>query len=310
MPTTVLLATAAPARGKDPDEEALLASLASHGVDARPAVWDDPAIHWAEADLVVLRSTWDYAERRDEFLAWADRVAATTRLCNPVEVVRWNTDKRYLADLAAHGAQVVPTRFASPGEPVPLPAAAGFAGAAAAGEGEAEVVVKPAVAAGSRDAVRVRPDAPEEAALARDLATRLHAEGRDVIVQPYVRSVDERGETAMIFLGGAFSHAVSKGPMLRLGEGPIEGLFATEHLAWRTPSEGERAAAERALDATGRCLGLDPRDLVYARVDLVDGPDGAPMVLELELTEPSLFLRYAPGSVERLAAAIIAAASR
>lgn len=295
MPLTVLLASAIAARGKDPDEAALLAALADRGLDARPAAWDDPDVDWAAADLVVLRSTWDYAERLEEFLGWLDRVAAVTRLRNPADVVRWNVDKRYLDELAAAGVAVVPTRFAAPGEPLELPT-------------DRPAVVKPAVAAGSRDAILASPDHPGDTARARAHAARLHAEGRTVMLQPHVASVDARGETAVIHLAGAYSHAVAKGAMLSPGARPIDGLFAPERLARREPTPAELDAAERTLAAAGRRLGRDPGELLYARVDVVEADDGSPQVLELEVTEPSLFLRYATGSVDRLADAIAAAA--
>ncbi|MFO8075226.1 MAG: hypothetical protein R6T85_03820 [Egibacteraceae bacterium] len=286
MPPRVALATARAAWGLDPDEPALLAALAGTGVEAAPVAWDDPHADWAAWDLVVLRSTWDYAERREAFLAWAERVEAATRLANPLAVVRANTDKRYLAALAAAGVPVVDTAFFAPGEEVVLPE-------------RGEAVVKPAVSAGSRDTLRTRPG-ERERPLA--LARRLHAEGRTVMVQPYVASVDVRGETAVCYLDGAFSHAVAKGPILPPGADVIDGLHAPEDLASREPTAAERAVADAALAA------LDAEGLLYARVDVVDGADEAPEVLEVELTEPSLFLRYAAGSVERFAAAIAARA--
>ena len=284
MPPRVALATARAAWGLDPDEPALLAALAEAGVEAEPQAWDDPDADWAAFDLVVLRSTWDYAERRAAFLDWAERVEAATTLANPLEVVRANTDKRYLATLAAAGVPVVDTAFFAPGEEVVLPE-------------HGEAVVKPAVSAGSRDTLRTWPG-ERERPLA--LAERLHAEGRTVMVQPYVASVDERGESALCYLDGAFSHTVAKGAILPPGADVIDGLHAAEDLAAREATEAERAVADAALDV------LDADGLLYARVDLVDAADGTPEVLEVELTEPSLFLRYAEGSVERFARAIAA----
>ncbi len=286
IPPRVALATARAAWGIDPDEPALLAALAETGVEAAPVAWDDAGADWGAWDLVVLRSTWDYAERREAFLAWAGRVEAATTLLNPVEVVRANTDKRYLATLASAGVPVVDTAFFEPGEEVTLPE-------------HDEAVVKPAVSAGSRDTLRTWPG---ERTRPLALAERLHAEGRTVMVQPYVASVDERGETAVCYLDGAFSHAVAKGPILPPGADVIDGLHAPEDLAARAPTATERAVADAALDT------LDAAGLLYARVDLVDDADGRPRVLEVELTEPSLFLRYAEGSVERFAEAIAARA--
>lgn len=282
MPPRIALATARAAWGVDPDEPVLLRALGEVGAEAQPAAWDDPSVDWARYDLVVLRSTWDYAERREAFLAWLDGVARATRVENPPPVVRANTHKGYLAHLAAEGVAVVPTAFAAPGEPL-------------ARWPDGPFVVKPAVSAGSRDTLRCAPGERERPAA---LAARLHAEGRTVMVQPYVGSVDDRGETAVCFIDGTLSHAIAKGPILEPGSDVIDGLHAPEQLAPRQARPAERAVADAALAALGA------QRLLYARVDVVDDDDGSPMVLEVELTEPSLFLREAPGAPQRFAAAI------
>ena len=280
--TRLALATATVALGADPDEDDLLAALAAQGVTAAPVAWDDPRADWSAWDLVVLRSTWDYPERLSDFHAWLDEVAAVTAVVNPPSVVRGNTDKRYLARLERAGVPVVPTTFAEPGEDLALPP-------------DRPVVVKPAVSAGSRDTLRVEAG---QRSRALALARSLHAQGRTVMVQPYLASVDARGETAVILLDGAVSHGVRKGPILAPDAGPIEGLHAPEDLSPRAPRDDERAVAQAALDA------LEAGGLAYARVDLVDDDAGHPRVLEVELTEPSLFLRLAPGATERLAAGL------
>lgn len=284
----VLLATCAELPEGDADERLLPPALADRGVEARFAVWDDPSVDWAAAALVVVRSTWDYWGRRDEFLGWARRVP---RLHNPLEVLRWNTDKRYLDDLADARLPVVPTAFVVPGGPRPPL--------------HGEVVVKPAVSAGSRDTGRFAAGRHGEA---HDHITRLHDEGRVAMLQPYLPSVDERGETALLYLGGLFSHAVRMGPILRAGAGPlaredvVAGLFAAENISAREPSAAERAAGDAvAAELHGRF-----GEVLYARVDLVDDAAGAPRVLEVELTEPSLFLGHAEGAPERFAAEIAA----
>jgi hypothetical protein len=265
----------------------LFDALAARGVATDITVWDDPAVAWSGYDLVVLRSPWDYSVRRDEFLAWADAVPA---LANPATVVRWNTDKRYLRDLAAAGLPVVPTTWLEPGERVTLPA-------------QGEFVVKPAVSAGSVDTGRYDAADPTQVRLAAELAGRLLGSGRTVMVQPYLTGIDTAGETALLFLGGAFSHAIRKGPILG---GPYTGEtreHAADHITARTPSDDERRLAERVLAEAARSVPGAGR-LLYARVDLVPGPAGDPVLLELELTEPSLFLADGPGAADRLAEAV------
>jgi O-ureido-D-serine cyclo-ligase len=169
-------------------------------------------------------------------------------------------------------------------------------GDAAAFPDYAEFVVKPAIGAGSRDTQRY---GRAERAIAQAHARRLLDEKRSVLVQPYLDQVDANGETALIFFDGVFSHAIRKGPLLARGEGPTQALFATEDIVAREPGTAEFDVAHRALEAIpfGR--------LAYARVDLLPSPDG-PRLLELELTEPSLFFAHAAGSADRFAAVVLA----
>jgi len=281
----VALVTAAQAVGLDQDEPLLIGALRERGVAAEAVVWDDPAAEWSYWDLAVLRSSWDYPQRRNEFLAWAGRVDRDSRLRNPLSVIVWNSDKRYLLRLAAAGVPTVPSWFFGPADHVDLP--------------RGDIVVKPAVSAGSQDTARY---GPRERDRAYAHADRLRAHGRDVLVQPYVAQVDERGETAMVYLADEFSHAIRKGPILRDTVETVGGLFAREDIATRTPSVVERTVAERALDA----LPFDRADLLYARIDLLHATDGQPLVLEVELVEPSLFLRYCDMAAVRFAQAIAA----
>lgn len=283
------LVSARAARGHDEDLEPLAAALADEDIAAEVAEWDEPRVDWAAFDLAVLRSTWDYAERLAEFLAWTERVSRLTVLLNPAAVVRWNTDKHYLRELAAAGVPVVATRFIEP----KANAAAALA-AFLARERAAELVVKPAIGAGSRDAARYR---RSELAAATAHAGRLLEAGRSVMLQPYLDQVERDGETALIYFGGRFSHAVRKGPLLTAGGGMVNGLFAPEQISPRSPSAAQLDVAQRALAALP--FAADP---VYARVDLLGSASGGPLLLELELTEPSLFLAGAPGGAARLAA--------
>ncbi|GAA5191794.1 hypothetical protein GCM10023322_49970 [Rugosimonospora acidiphila] len=284
----------------DPDDRLVIEPLARRGITVVPAVWDDPAVDWDAFDLAVLRSPWDYSGRRDEFVAWADTVP---RLANPATVVRRNTDKRYLAGLAEAGVSVVPTRWLAPDEsPARDASPAPVAGLGA----EGEYVVKPAISAGSYETGRYDLSDPGQRELAERHVERLHAAGQTVMVQPYLGAVDRHGETALMFFGGRFSHAIRKGPML---DGPyrgMEGLYRPELIDPRRPSDGELAVATRVLEAASAVLGAGPDGLLYARVDLIPDPDGTPVLIELELTEPSLFLTHEPGAAGRFAEAIAA----
>jgi len=250
----------------DGDDAGLVEALRSRGLHARWLSWDDPDTE--RADVVVLRATWDYIDRLDEFLAWTRRVP---NLLNAPDVVAWNTDKRYLADLAAAGVPTVPSRFFAPGERLSLDGG--------------EVVVKPAVGAGSVGAQRFTdPDA------AREHAATLQDAGRTVLVQPYDPRIAD-GETAMVFLAGRQSHAFTKGPILpppgHRPEFDDSGMYAEESLQAAEPDFELWDVGHAALAAAGAHLGIAPSEFLYARVDVIGGPRD-PRLLELELVEPSL----------------------
>jgi O-ureido-D-serine cyclo-ligase len=283
----IALVTAIAAFALDEDLAPLQRALNEAGVDAPIVAWDDSTVSWRRFDAALLRSPWDYTERLPEFLEWARAVQAQTLLLNPLEVVRQNVDKHYLAALQKKGIAIVPTEFAEPGEDAGAALTAFLASHAKA----PEFVVKPAIGAGSRDAQRYRRNQKRSA---QAHVKRLLAEGRSVLLQPYLDSVDEAGETALIFFDGEFSHAIRKGPLLVADEGPTEALFAAETISAREPGKDELALAKATLKALGT-----KQPLAYARVDLIRAADGTPRLLELELTEPSLFFPYGEGAAER-----------
>ncbi|GAA4962611.1 ATP-grasp domain-containing protein [Actinoplanes utahensis] len=270
------------------DDHPLRDALRERGVTVEAVRWDDPAADWSGYDLAVIRSPWDYVARREEFVAWARTVP---RLANPAAIVAWNTDKRYLRDLAAAGIPIIPTEFIGPGESWTPPS-------------QGEWVVKPTISAGSQDTSRYR--LPGDATLATAHVERLTGAGRTAMIQPYLSAVDTAGETAVLCTPDAsgeltFSHGIRKAPMLTGPAGaPIDA--SSERITPRDPSPAE-------IEAAARVLAVIPggaKQLLYARVDLIPGPDGTPTLIELELTEPCLFLRTAPGSADRLADAILA----
>jgi hypothetical protein len=273
----VALATATSIRKEDFDEAPLVAALHTAGVASRVLAWDDPAAQpgFAAASVCVLRSTWNYVPKYAEFLPWIDACAAVTQLWNPAPVVRWNSHKRYLLELEARGIPIVPTRLVPAGVVPPL--------AELIGDWE-QVVVKPAVSAGSLNTIRVRRDALPQG------DAHLLAMKRDMLVQRYEPAVEGYGERSLIWIDGAFTHAVRKNP--RFAD---DGEYVSELAV--PIADDERALAERVLAAA-------PQPLLYARVDLVRDPQGRPRLMELELIEPSLFFAQHRPAAARLAAAI------
>lgn len=269
----------------DVDDQRLFEPLRIRGIDAVAATWDDPTVDWDTFDLVILRSTWDYPRRQDEFLAWTRTVP---RLANPATIVEWNTNKSYLQMLSSAGPPVIPTTWLEPGSNVVLPTSG-------------EYVIKPAVGNDAIDAGRYLLDDRALRKLAEAHVARLLDRGVTAMLQPYLSGVDTAGETAMIHIGGSFSHAVNKSAIL---DGPDDGASVPAtgfQIRPHEPSATERAAAKIAMDAIATRFG---NDILYARIDLIPDDDGSPIILELELIEPSLFLGYAPHATDRLAEAI------
>ena len=302
----IALVTARAARGTDDDMPLLLDAFAAAGDSAQEVDWDDDGVDWSRFDAAVLRSTWDYTNRLPEFIGWAERASTQTRLLNPLDVIRWNTDKHYLAELARAGVPVVPSMFIEPGEDAAtaienflghFPHLPSATSPASGGSEIGDVVIKPAVGAGSRDAQR-HARAHRDAIIAH--IQRLLDAQRSVLLQPYLDRVDAAGETALLFFAGDFSHAIRKGPLLRRGADATAELYAREDITPRTPSVDELDVARRALGA----LPVFAQNLPYARVDLIRADDESPVLLELELVEPSVFAGYAEGAAGRFVAAI------
>ncbi len=266
-----------------PDWAILQAALADAGLEATTAVWTDPGVDWSGFDLVLANGAWDNIHRPEEFLAWADAVAALVPLVNSPAVLRWNLDKHYLAELASAGVATVPTEWLEPGPP---PAQLGYL--------RGETVIKPTISGGAFETARYRPGEDDEA---RAHVARLLASGRTVMVQPYQAAVDTAGEVGLIFLGGQYSHAITKGALLRPQAGVRADLMEDLRIGAAQPGDLQLATARNALAVAERLLG----PTTYARVDLVPLADGSPAVLELELLDPALFFETAPAAAARFA---------
>jgi len=258
----------------------ILPALAALGLDARPCIWDDPAMDWSTPKAAVVRTTWDSHLRREAFVAWASKVGKLTRLYNPPEVLRWNTHKAYLRQLEARGIPFTPTVWVPKGGTVALDALVRERGWDA-------LVLKPVVSASALKTYRFsHAELPQAQAQLEALA----AEG-EVMVQPYLTAFETEGERAYLFFGGSFSHAVRRPPGLK--DSPR--AFAQPHLF--TPSPEELRLAEQVLSAVDE-------PLLYARVDVATDNTGRVCLQELEVTEPSLFLSLDPDAPGRFAQAI------
>lgn len=296
------LATCAELPDLAPDDQPLRDALAARGVATDVVVWDDPTVDWSAYPHVLIRSTWDYTDRPTQFADWTRRVERTSTLLNPGDVVAWNIDKAYLRDLEQRGVPIVPTIWLDPERN--LDARAIHTRFPAFGD----FVIKPTVSAGSRDTGRYDAGVTPSRSLAITHAKNLLAVGRRVMLQRYLTRVDTAGETALVYVDGELSHTVRKGASLagpyRAGE--KEGVMFREKVVdARDATEQERAVADQVV-AELRAIFPDRAPLLYTRVDLIPDDDDNPVVLEVELAEPSFFFEDAPGSAERFADAVAA----
>ena len=258
------------------DGPPLLAAFERIGVDAEVVPWG-PGPDWDSYDGVLIRGTWDYILDRGRFLAWA---ASVPRLANTVDVLRWNTDKEYLRDFEVAGIPTVPTVWVARGDAAPAIDWDDF-------------VIKPSISAGARLSARYRRGDDITAHVAA-----IHGEGSIAMIQPYLPSVDSTGETGTYVFGGKVSHAIRKGGILDPGRPPTEDLDRGSH-----QQVGPRPVDPALADFAKRVLEVAP-PVLYARVDTVPDAEGDPLLIELEVTEPYLFLIHEPGAADRFATAV------
>ena len=285
---SVALVTCREALGIDYDMPLLLEAVRAAGIAVDEVCWDDESIDWSTYNHVVIRSTWDYHRRYDEFMQWVRAVSSVSTMSNSLDVITWNTDKHYLAEVAAMGLPVVPTVFIEPGHEAWLDQVHELLT-------QGDVVVKPAISAGSNDTER-----HSNIDVAQQHISELLSAQRSVMLQPYMADVDVESETGLVFIDGKFSHAFAKGALLAQEKNMSGGLYAEEEIGVRQPTAEQLLIGERAVKWLTSRFGK----LLYARVDLLPTAQG-PVIIEIELTEPSLYLLLHPEAATELANALI-----
>jgi len=274
------------------DDRHLHAALQRRGVPFEQPIWNEPAVDWRRYDSVLIRTTWDYQEKLPEFVRWSQAVGAASRLFNPGAVVRWNTHKHYLCELAAAGVPLAPTVWLDRGSTVQVATLMrqhrferGF--------------LKPCVGSTARETLRFAADAAGTFAAQQHVDRLLPQE--DLMLQPYLRSVESRGEWSAICIDGELTHCVRKVPVA--GDYRVQDDFGAHDEAYE-PTDNERELALATLRLAWREHGpvpdADGRPLLYARADFLWADDGSSVLTELELVEPSLFFRHGPHAAERL----------
>ena len=257
------------------DGDLLLPELGRLGIAGIPVGWGVDLTTRA-FDGAVIRSASDYVDHPRRFLDWCRETSNRMPLANPIDVLAWNSDKRYLRDLERTGVAVVPTLWLGPGETL-------------TGIRWERFVVKPVISAGARaSATYGRSGLPE----ARRHVDAITAGGVTAMVQPHLTSIDREGEVGLYVIGGEVSHAIRKAGVLRAGAPPAADLSLGRHQqVVPSPLLEEHVRFARAvLDGVPG----GPDRLLYVRVDMARGEEGELLLLELECIEPCLFLEHAP----------------
>lgn len=268
------------------DDRLAAEALARNGASVTPLVWSNGIVR-DRFDAVVIRSPWDYTQHADAFAAWLEK-HRNAPLYNSFEALRWNMDKRYLLDLAASGADVIPTLVYDRGASVDL-------GAILRDREWTTAVVKPLISAAGNRTFTVTAETQATAQARLDELLRQDA----VLIQPFAEGIREEGEWSVIYIGGEYSHCVLK------QAAPDDFRVQTKWggtVSGAEPTTEVLATADRVMAAANGLL-VDP-DLLYARVDLVRY-NGVYAVMELELIEPELFFRFAPESAGSFAEALL-----
>ncbi|MEU9298448.1 hypothetical protein [Streptomyces sp. NPDC048266] len=285
VPLVALATSSHPDSQLDEDLAPLSQSIRELGAIPIPVPWDSGA-DWGRYDAVLVKSTWDYPFRKDDFSAWARAVDEATRLHNPLSMIEWNLDKRYLAEMAADGVNTVPTQWIHPGQTYTLPTDTAY-------------VIKPIVSCAARDTACYRPESESKRAIAH--IERLHREHRGVMIQPYQHAIDTHGEISLIYVDGIFSHAFRKTALLRPGADCEDGLFFSADFTPHRPSVAEMNCAEQTLKSVSVRHGKS----LYARIDMVCNQVDEPVLMECELIEPLLLFRYNESAPRALATALL-----
>ncbi|NVO83950.1 ATP-grasp domain-containing protein [Hymenobacter terrestris] len=261
------------------DEDALLTRyLREQGHEVEPRIWSNPLVEWNRYDVVLLKSPWDYFDRVEEFMHWLDRLEREhVRLLNPVSIVRWNANKRYLLEMERAGVRIVPTRLLPRGEAVD-------AAALLEEMGQEQIVVKPAVSGGAKNTFII---GRNETAVRQPQLTELVAQ-EDFLAQPFLSRIQEEGEWSLLYYGGEFSHAVLKTP--KAGDFRVQHYLGGAIAPREAPAHLRQAADRIVQQFAPGCL--------YARVDGLD-QDGELLLMELELIEPFLYLASDPQALPR-----------
>jgi len=286
----IALVSASSAEAHDRDLLKITEELDKRSVAWEVVHWHNKSVDWGKFAIAKVQSPWDYVDAIHAFREWLPRAAAATTLCNSLEIIQWNIDKRYLRDVQAAGIEIIPTSFIDNEEDILNCTLL-----------DTDIIVKPAISAGSNDTGRYRCRKEE----AFDQCRRILSGGRTVLVQPYITDIDSLGETGLVYIAGKYSHAIYKQANFGDVQQVHNGLYVEGVVRGRTATEAERDCGDKTMAFITSKFRAAP---LYARVDMVSSAAG-PLIMEVELLEPNLFMQFAeePSAAAAMADALVAA---
>lgn len=265
------------------EEQLLKSALENQGLTVDITYWNNPSYDWSETRSLVFRTIWDYFERFDEFLLWLEEVRHQTQLINSYDLVKWNIDKHYLKELSEKGIKIVPTYFAKKNSKRNLAEIIEL-------QQWKDVVIKPAISASAYKTFKILEETVNSnEKLFKDLLNQ-----RDMLVQPFINTIEKFGEASLMVIDGKFTHAILK--KAKPGDFRVQDDFGgTVHDY--VPTKKEIEFAEMVIE---KCKAKP----LYGRVDIIWDNEKNVYLSELEIIEPELWLRNYPKSAESIAEAV------
>ena len=262
------------------DDKILTDALENNGLKVTRKKWNDPQFNWSTTRFAMFRTTWDYFKRQDEFTQWLKTASQLTTFINSIELVRWNMDKHYLTDLNNKGIHTVETFFIEPGEEKTLESIF-------ISTNHVTAILKPAVSGTARHTYKINLNNIRE----HESVFKKLIKEESMLIQPFQNEIVNKGEVAMMIMGGKFTHAVLK--KTKVGDFRVQDDFGGT-LHDYTPSQQEIMFAEKAVHS---CSTLP----LYARVDMIKDNKGLLAIMELEIIEPEMWFRRFPDAAKLLA---------